>query len=169
VQKQTFRYFWDFGDPVSGLSRERSNTPFSYGHEVVTTGGTGFGVMAIVVTAERKWVSREDAVERMLKMVKFLSKADHYHGIFLHWLNGETGKTIPFSRKDDGGDAVESFYLFMGLLTAREYFSRNDPRENELRNASIGYGKKPGGTGIPGAFGSVLLALEPESWLGHEF
>jgi hypothetical protein len=134
VQKQTFRYFWDFGHPVSGLSRERSNTSFSYGHEVVTIGGTGFGIMAIVVATERKWVSREDAVDRMLKMVKFLSKADHYHGIFAHWLNGETGKTIPFSRKDDGGDAVESSYLFMGLLTARQYFSKNDPKENELRN-----------------------------------
>ena len=134
VQKQTFRYFWDFGHPVSGLSRERSNVAYEYGHEVVTTGGTGFGIMAIVVAAERKWITREQAVERMLKMVKFLSKADHYHGIFPHWLNGETGKTIPFSRKDDGGDAVESSYLFMGLLTARQYFSGEAREEKELRN-----------------------------------
>src|SRR5688572_27871370 len=82
VQKQTFRYFWDFGHPVSGLSRERSNRSFNYGDEVVTTGGSGFGVMAIIVDAARKWITREQAVERLLKMINFLRKSDHYHGIF---------------------------------------------------------------------------------------
>jgi len=134
VQKQTFAYFWDFGHPVSGLARERSNQTFGYGDEVVTTGGSGFGIMAIVVATERKWVSRDSAAARMLKIVNFLYKADAYHGIFPHWLNGSTGKTIPFSRKDDGADLVESSYLFMGLLTARQYFNQNNPRERDLRN-----------------------------------
>ncbi|NLR66440.1 DUF3131 domain-containing protein [Chitinophaga varians] len=134
VQKQTFRYFWDFAHPVSGMSRERSNKSFDYGDEVVTTGGTGFGVMAIVVATERGWITREAAVDRMLKIINFLRKADHYHGIFPHWLNGATGKTIPFSRKDDGGDIVETSFLFEGLLTARQYFNRDTPKEEELRN-----------------------------------
>src|SRR5512134_1606030 len=90
VQKQTFRYFWDFGHPVSGLSRERSNIAYGYGNEVVTTGGTGFGIMCIIVGAERRWISREQAVERMLKIVRFLLKADSYHGIFPHWMHGST-------------------------------------------------------------------------------
>lgn len=134
VQKQTFNYFWDFGHPTSGMARERSNEAYNYGAEVVTTGGTGFGIMAIVVAAERKWITRVQAVDRMLKMVRFLSKADSYHGIFPHWLNGETGKTIPFSRKDDGADIVESSYLFEGLLCARQYFSASTATETELRN-----------------------------------
>lgn len=134
VQKQTFRYFWDFGHPVSGLSRERSNVSYDYGDEVVTTGGTGFGIMAMVVAVERKWIMREAAVDRLLKMINFLRKADHYHGIFPHWLNGATGKTVPFSRKDDGGDLVESSYLFQGLLTARQYFNLDTPKERELRD-----------------------------------
>ena len=102
VQKQTFRYFWDFAHPVSGLARERSNESFNYGNEVVTTGGTGFGVMAMIVAAERGWQPRDSVAVRLLKMVMFLEKADSYHGIFPHWYNGSTGKTIPFSRKDDG-------------------------------------------------------------------
>jgi hypothetical protein len=134
VQKQTFSYFWDFAHPVSGLARERSNQTFGYGDEVVTTGGSGFGIMAIVVATERKWVSRADATDRMLKIVNFLYKADAYHGIFPHWLNGSTGKTIPFSRKDDGADLVESSYLFMGLLTARQYFNQDNSKERDLRN-----------------------------------
>jgi hypothetical protein len=134
VQKQTFRYFWDFGHPISGMSRERSNVAFEYGDEVVTIGGTGFGVMAMIVAAERKWQPRDSVSARLLKMVKFLSKADSYHGVFPHWLNGATGKTVPFSRKDDGGDLVESSFLFQGLLTARQYFDQDTQIEKELRN-----------------------------------
>jgi hypothetical protein len=134
VQKQTFRYFWDFAHPVSGMARERSNVAFDYGTEVVTTGGTGFGVMATIVAADRKWITRDTAARFLLKMVKFLGKADAYHGVFPHWLNGETGKIIPFSRKDDGADLVESSFLFQGLLTVRQYFNADNPVENELRN-----------------------------------
>jgi hypothetical protein len=90
--------------------------------------------MATIVATDRKWITRDSASRFLLKMVNFLSKADAYHGVFPHWLNGATGKTIPFSRKDDGADLVESSYLFQGLLTAKQYFNANTPVENELRN-----------------------------------
>jgi len=134
VQKQTFRYFWEYGHPVSYMARERSNITYEYGEETVTTGGTGFGIMAMIVAAERKWVPRDSVSTRLLRMVKFLSKANAYHGVFPHWLNGSTGQTIPFSRKDDGADLVESSYLFQGLLCARQYFTGNDRTETDLRN-----------------------------------
>lgn len=134
VQKQTFRYFWDFAHPVSGMARERSNVSFGYGSETVTTGGTGFGIMSILVAAERKWISRDTAAKFILKMVNFLLKAQSYHGAFPHWMDGATGKTIPFSRKDDGADLVETSFLFEGLLCARQYFNGNDQVERELRN-----------------------------------
>jgi len=134
VQKQTFRYFWDFAHPVSGMARERSNVAYDYGDEVVTTGGTGFGIMAIIVAAERGWIARDTAAKHLVKMLRFLAKADSYHGVFAHWLNGGTGKTIPFSRKDDGADLVETSYLFEGLLCARQYFNADNPVESELRN-----------------------------------
>jgi hypothetical protein len=134
VQRQTFRYFWDFAHPVSGMARERSNRAYNYGDEVVTTGGTGFGIMATVVAVHRGWITRDTAAHHLLKMVKFLTKADSYHGVFPHWLHGNTGKTIPFSRKDDGADLVENAFLFQGLLTARQYFDAKSPLESELRN-----------------------------------
>ncbi len=134
VQKQTFRYFWDFAHPVSGMARERSNRSFDYGDEVVTTGGTGFGVMSVIVATERKWIRRDTAARFLLKMVNFLLKANAYHGVFPHWMNGETGKTIPFGRKDDGADLVETSYLFEGLLCARQYFDGDNSTEAELRN-----------------------------------
>src|SRR6201996_7631679 len=132
VQRQTFRYFWDFGHPVSGLARERSNVAYDYGNETVTTGGSGFGIMALIVADHRKFITHQQAVDRMLKMVEFLYRADEYHGVFPHWMNGETGKTIRFSRKDDGGDLVETSYLFEGLLCARQYFKADDPKERRI-------------------------------------
>ncbi len=134
VQQQTFRYFWDFAHPVSGMSRERSNVSFGYGNETVTTGGTGFGVMSLIVAVERKWISRDTASKFLLKMLRFLSKADAYHGAFPHWMNGATGQTIPFSRKDDGADLVETSYLFQGLLCARQYFNQGNKIEKEIYN-----------------------------------
>jgi hypothetical protein len=122
---------------VSGLARERSNVRADYGHEAVTTGGSGFGVMAILVAVERGWIARQEACDRLLRMVRFLLKADSYHGILPHFLNGETGRTIPFTRKDDGGDLVETSFLLAGLLCARQYFRRDEPAENDLR-ARIG-------------------------------
>ncbi|MEJ7587879.1 MAG: glucoamylase family protein [Ferruginibacter sp.] len=133
VQKQTFRYFWDFAHPVSGMARERSNTDAGYGHETIATGGTGFGLMSVIVAVERGWISRDTAARFIRKMINFLIKANAYHGAYPHWLDGSTGKIIPFSRKDDGGDLVETAYLFQGLLCARQYFNRDNPVENEFR------------------------------------
>jgi hypothetical protein len=133
VQRQTFRYFWDFGHPVSGLVRERSNTSFNYGGEVVTTGGSGFGIMAMIVATQRHWITRDQADDRMLKILRFLDKADSFHGVFPHWMNGETGKVIPFGRKDDGADLVETSYMMEGLLCARQYYNADNDKENEIR------------------------------------
>jgi hypothetical protein len=133
VQRQTLRYFWDFAHPVSGLSRERSNSPFGYGPEVVSIGGSGFGVMAVVVGTARGWIGRGEALAHLAKIVGFLERADRFHGVFPHWLNGESGKTVPFSPRDDGGDLVETAFLVAGLLCARQYFDRADAAEAELR------------------------------------
>ncbi|SHL38956.1 hypothetical protein SAMN05444266_103168 [Chitinophaga jiangningensis] len=129
VQQRTFDYFWKFAHPVSGLAPERTPTP-----ETVTIGGSGFGVMAIIVGVERGFVTREQGLDRLLKIVNFLWKADNYHGIWPHWMNGATGKTIPFGRKDDGGDLVETAFMFQGLLAVKQYFNRDTPKETELRN-----------------------------------
>ena len=166
VQKQTFRYFWDFAHPVSGLARERSNMGNDYGDEVATTGGTGFGIMAIIVAAEREWITRDTAVDHLLKMVNFLRKADKYHGVFPHWLNGATGKTIPFSPKDDGGDLVETSYLFQGLLCARQYFNQDNPKEKELRNRITWmWNEIEWNWFTQGRHQCFVLALEPQQWM----
>ncbi|MCB9968375.1 MAG: beta-glucosidase [Geminicoccaceae bacterium] len=133
VQRQTLRYFWDFAHPVSGLARERSDVTPGCGPDVVTTGGTGFGIMAIIAGVERGWLDRAAASNRLLEMARFLGHAERHHGIFAHWLDGRTGRTVAFSELDDGADLVETSFLLMGLLTARQYFGGNGAAERELR------------------------------------
>jgi hypothetical protein len=134
VQRQTFRYFWDFAHPVSGLARERSHVREPRDLDTCTTGGSGFGIMAIIVAAARGWITREEAIERLATMTRFLEKASSYHGAWPHWLDGATGEIIPFWRKDDGSDLVETAFLVAGLLCARQYFRGADRRESELRS-----------------------------------
>ena len=133
VQRQTFRYFWDFAHPTSGLARDRSNPSNAAGLDVVVSGGSGFAVMAIIVAAERKWITRGEAVERLIRMTEFLLNADSFHGMLPHFLNGETGKPIRFTRKDDAADLVETAYLVVGLLCARQYFNRDGAQERALQ------------------------------------
>jgi hypothetical protein len=129
IQKQTFKYFWDFGHPVSGLARERNTSG-----DIITSGGSGFGIMAIAVAIKRNFISRQEGLERMLKITDFLkNKTVSYHGVFPHWLNGATGATIAFSAKDNGADLVETSYLMAGLLTARQFFDQNTTNETKLR------------------------------------
>ncbi len=133
VQRKTFRYFWDFAHPVSGLARDRSGPRPGFGPDAVAIGASGFGIMAILAAAERHWISRKDAAARLARMVRFLDGAASYHGVFPHLMHGSTGATIPFSDQDDGADIVETSYLFMGLLSARQYFDRNTANERDLR------------------------------------
>ena len=128
VQRYTFRYFRDFQHPLSGMARERNTSG-----DIVTTGGTGFGVMAWIVAVERGWVSRTEGVDYMLKLLSFLQIADRFAGVFPHWMNGNTGKVQPFSQYDNGGDLVETSFLIQGLLTARQYFNRATPEETAIR------------------------------------
>ena len=135
VQYQTFQYFWEGAEPTSGLARERIHMDDIYpsnDRNVVTSGGSGFGVMAILVGIERGFVSRQEAVSRYEKILNFLETADRFHGVYPHWWYGDTGKVKPFSKKDDGGDLVETAFLMQGLLAVREYFKDGNEREKEI-------------------------------------
>ncbi len=128
VQEYTFRYFWEYAHPISGMARERLGSD-----DIVTTGGTGFGVMSIVAGVHRGFITRQQAVDRLLQLVSFLQFADRFHGVFPHWMNGRTGTVYPFTTFDNGGDLVETAFLMEGLLTARGYFNQDNEKENVLR------------------------------------
>jgi exo beta-1,2-glucooligosaccharide sophorohydrolase (non-reducing end) len=129
VQEASFRYYWEAAEPHSGMTRE--NTPGN--DDIVAVGASGFGVMATVVGAQRGFVSRQEAIERLLRVNAFLEKADRYHGAWPHFLSGSTGRRLPvFGMYDNGADLVETSFLLEGLLTARQYFKADGPSGREL-------------------------------------
>lgn len=137
VQYQTFNYFWEEAEPTSGLGRERVHMDNVYpqnDRNVVTSGGSGFGLMALVVGIERGFISREQGIKRFEKIMDFLESADRFHGVWPHWWFGDTGKTKPFSKNDDGGDLVETSFMAQGLLVVRQYLDPADQREVAIIN-----------------------------------
>ncbi len=134
VQQQTFKYFWDYAHPTSGLARERNTSG-----DIVTSGGSGFGLMALLVGIERGFITRQQGLDRFTKIVNFLKAAstEKFHGAFPHWLNGSTGKAIAFSTKDDGADLVETAFLMQGLLTVREYYKNGTAQQEQELCANI--------------------------------
>lgn len=129
VQRATTRYFFEFAEPLTGMARERSN---DLNGEIVTTGGTGFGIMALIAASERGYYPRKDVFTLIEKIVGFLEKAERFHGAWAHWYDARTGKPFSFSTYDDGGDLVETAFLVQGLLTAREYYRTDDIHEQSL-------------------------------------
>lgn len=135
VQRRTFNYFWDGAEPVSGMARERYHVDGEYPQNdknVVTSGGSGFGIMAILAGIDRGYVARKQGFERMDRIVSFLEKADSFHGVFPHWWYGETGKVRGFSEKDNGGDLVETSFLLQGLLAVHQYYVNGSDIEKAL-------------------------------------
>jgi hypothetical protein len=169
IQRQTFRFFWHYAHPVSGLARERDvavkaqyywdyiNEAWDepnlskgiFGSEDCAIGGTGMGILSTVVAVNRGWIGRDTAVKRLIQIADFLIKADCYHGIYPHFMNGTTGKTVPFDRLDDGADIVETSYLLMGFLCAREYFKGDNIQENIYAGVLTRCGVLLTGTGTP--------------------
>ncbi len=135
VEKQTFAYFWDYAEPNSGLARERFHPDGIYPENdahIVTTGGSGFGLMAIVSGISRGYVTKEKGVERLNKIADFLAKADRFHGAWPHWMDGNTGKVKPFGMKDNGGDLVETSFLVAGMITVREYLKTGSDKDKAV-------------------------------------
>ena len=132
VQKDALKYFWDYAQSNSKLARERYHTdnPGQDAH-VVSTGGSGFGLMTILVGIKNGYVTRTDAVSRLSTALNFLQNANRFHGAWPHWMDGNTGNVIPFSTKDNGGDLVETAFLAQGLICVREYF-KNSSDATEL-------------------------------------
>ena len=135
VEKQTFQYFWDGAEPNSGMARERFHEDGVYPADdknVVTTGGSGFGVMAILAGINNNFITRDEGRKRLERIITFLEKADRFHGAWSHWIFGETGKVKPFGRKDNGGDLVETSFMLQGLLCVRQYFKKGNAKEKDL-------------------------------------
>ncbi len=133
VQKQTFGFFWDYAHQPSGMARDRGGEHGCENEALVATGGTGFGIMTMIVATERKWITRGEAIQRLTQILGFLDAADSYHGVFPHYFDGATAQEFSFWQDNAGGDIVETAFLIVGLLCARQYFDGGTEEEKRLR------------------------------------
>lgn len=135
IQKTHINYMWEGAEETSGLAPERIHMDGIYPQndaDVITTGGSGFGIAGLIVGIERGFIPREEGVARLHQIADFLAKADRFHGAWSHWIFGKTGKVKPFGQKDNGADIVESAFLLQGLIIAREYFKDGNDSEKQL-------------------------------------
>lgn len=129
LQKACFRYYWEAAHAKAGMTLE--NVPGD--DRIVATGASGFGIMALIVGVDRGFISRDQGLERLARIVSFLEKVPRYHGAWSHFMDGETGETLPvFDMFDNGGDLVETAFLMEGLLAARQYFNGPSDGERDL-------------------------------------
>ena len=129
LQEACFRYYWEGAHAEAGMTLE--NIPGD--DRIVATGASGFGIMALIVGVDRGFITRQQGLERLTKIVSFLEKAPRYHGAWSHFMDGHTGESLPvFSMFDNAGDLVETAFLMEGLLAARQYLNRSSATEGEL-------------------------------------
>ena len=137
IQLQTFQYFWDGAELNSGLARERVHMDNIYPQndkDVITIGGSGFGLMNILVAEERKFISSEEALSRLEKSINYLNSIPRFKGAYAHWYDGPSKQVKSFSEKDNGGDIVETAFLAQGLICVREYYKNKSPRHQNIAN-----------------------------------
>lgn len=127
-QKKSFQFFY-LGASPTGLALEGNERG-----DVITIGGTGFGLMALIVGAERSFINRDQATQRTIKIIKFLGKAERFKGVWAHWYNPD-GTSHPFGDQVKTGDLVETSFVMAGLIAAKEYYDNNNVIEKEIRDS----------------------------------
>ncbi|MDG1386289.1 MAG: glucoamylase family protein [Flavobacteriaceae bacterium] len=133
VQKDVFKYFWDYAHTNSKLSRERLHeNDLSFDSNTVTTGGSGFGFLNVLMGIENNIISKEAGISHLQTALDFLENADRFHGAWPHWMDGNSGTVLPFSSMDNGADLVETALLCQGLICIREYFKNGNAEEQQL-------------------------------------
>jgi hypothetical protein len=82
LSRRLFRYFWEQADPQTGLVADRARTngsPHDETHrDVASIAATGFGLTALCIAAERRWIKPAEARERVRATLRFFAdRATH--------------------------------------------------------------------------------------------
>lgn len=123
LSRRSFRYFKEHTDPGTGLARDRARTDgSSHGEQqdkIASIAATGFGLTAWLIAADRGWVSKQGARERVLTTLRFFAdRQEHKEGWFYHFVNMKTGAREWKSELS----SIDTTWLLGGVLAARGYF-----------------------------------------------
>ncbi|HEV2915138.1 MAG TPA: glucoamylase family protein [Pyrinomonadaceae bacterium] len=128
LSRRAFLYFAEHADPQTGLvldrvhSDGREHNEHEPNYNIASSAATGFGLTALCIAAERGWMTRADARERVLTTLRFYAeRADQVHGWFYHWMDKTTGER----RWKSEISSIDTALLLGGVLTVRQYFKRD--------------------------------------------
>ena len=126
ISRRSFRYFWEQMDPHTGLVLDRirldgkRDDPHHRG--VGSVAATGFGLTALCIGAENRWVSPQLARARVRTTLRFFaSRAPQEHGWFYHFVDASTGER----RWGSEVSSIDTALLLAGVLTARAAFAED--------------------------------------------
>jgi hypothetical protein len=133
VSRRTFDFFWERTGESTGLTPDRWPTAsFS------SIAAVGFALTAYPVGAERGYVTREAAAERVLTTLRFFyqlpqgpatSGTGGFRGFFYHFLDPVSG--LRFENVELS--TVDTALLLAGVLFVQQYFDRSDGQEPAIR------------------------------------
>jgi len=128
LSRRSFLFFWEQADPGTGFVHDRAGTGGEHRHDVASIASTGFGLTALCIASERRWVDPNEARERVRTTLRFFAeRAYQQHGWFYHWMNVATGAREWQSEVS----SIDTALLLGGVLTARQYFN-TDPEIVQL-------------------------------------
>ena len=119
VENACFLYFWDQGSPKTGMVKDRCNVHVDDQGIVASIAATGFGLTALCIGEQRGFVTKDEAIERVVAALRFLwKKLPNHRGFFYHFANINTGERV----WDSEVSSVDTAILLCGILTCREHF-----------------------------------------------
>jgi hypothetical protein len=119
VEKANFLFFWEQGNPKTGMVKDRCNVHINDQRPAASIAATGFGLTALCIGDQRRFITTSDALERVYATLRFLwKKLPSHRGFFYHFANAETGERM----FDSEVSSVDTAILLCGVLTCREHF-----------------------------------------------
>jgi hypothetical protein len=121
LEQASFLFFWEQGNPKTGMVKDRCNVHTLDKDQKVASSiaATGFGLTALCIGQQRGFLSKDDALERVVATLRFLwKKLPNHRGFFYHFANPETGERM----FDSEVSSVDTAILLCGILTCREHF-----------------------------------------------
>lgn len=135
IQKKTFLFFLNEHSPDKGIVKDRAAV-----WAPASIASTGFGIPSFAIGVERNWITRKQAAEITLNMLKFFANsvqsadtnATGYKGFYYHFLRMNSGTRewkCELSSIDTG-------LLMMGIIFARNYYNLDNEDEKQIRELS---------------------------------
>ncbi len=163
IEREHFQYFKQESDPVTGLTLDRSSKT-----SPASIAATGFSLTAYGVAVNRGWISRDEAADNAIKVLKTLATTAQgdapegmsgRNGLFYHFLDPHTGTRAGNCEVS----TIDTALLMAGVLFSKDFFNQDNSKETEIRNLADQLYRRVDWQSAMAADGKVSMGWTPES------